>query len=98
MPIQILPYDPDWPDRFEREATRLRNALADVVVRIEHVGSTSVPGLAAKDVIDIQLSVQSFEPETAYRAPLERLGYVHRPDGEPARAFSSSTMSTVEGW
>lgn len=83
MTIAIAVYDPEWPRRFAREAARLGAALGATVVRLEHFGSTSVPGLAAKDIIDIQLSVAAFAPEAAYRAPLERLGYEYRPDDEP---------------
>jgi GrpB-like predicted nucleotidyltransferase (UPF0157 family) len=82
MPIDIVPYDVSWPARFEREAARLRAALGEVAVAVEHVGSTSVPGLAAKDVIDIQVAVAGFAPEARFRDPLERLGYVHREDPE----------------
>lgn len=88
MSIEIVPYDVTWPDRFAREAARLADALGDVAARIEHVGSTSVPGLAAKDVIDIQVAVAGFAPEARFREPLERLGYVHREDpDEPAHRF-----------
>jgi len=79
-PIEVVDYDPAWPARYDAEAARLREALGDVAVRIEHVGSTSVPGLAAKPVIDIQLSVASFEPEERFAAPLRRLGYEQYPD------------------
>ena len=71
----IEPHDPAWPERFEEEAGRLRSALGDQVVRIDHVGSTSVPGLAAKPTIDIQVSVRSMNPRESYRGPLEGLGY-----------------------
>lgn len=84
MPIDIVPYDHEWPRRFAREAARLTAALGATIVRLEHVGSTSVPGLAAKDIIDLQLSVRSFAPESRYRLPLEQLGYAYRPDDEPA--------------
>lgn len=87
MPIELVASQPDWPERFAREAERLRAALGDGRLRLEHVGSTSVPGLAAKDVIDIQLSVPGFEPMAAYRLPIERLGYVFRPDDEPRHRF-----------
>jgi GrpB-like predicted nucleotidyltransferase (UPF0157 family) len=76
----IHPYDPGWADRFEAEAARLREALGDEVTRIEHVGSTSVPGLAAKPVIDIQVSVRSIAPRATYVEPLTRLGYRWAPD------------------
>jgi 16S rRNA processing protein RimM len=79
-PIVIADYDESWPSRYETEAARLREALGDVAVRIEHVGSTSVPGLSAKPVIDIQLSVASFEPAARYAAPLRGLGYEQFPD------------------
>ncbi|MBV8162281.1 MAG: 16S rRNA processing protein RimM [Acidimicrobiia bacterium] len=79
-PIVVVDYDPSWPGRFDTEAARLRDALGTAALRIEHVGSTSVPGLAAKPVIDIQLSVTRFEPEELYADPLRRLGYVKVPD------------------
>src|SRR5436305_10606678 len=58
-PIQIVDYDPEWPRLFEREARRIQAALRERVLLIEHVGSTSVPGLAAKPRIDILLVVES---------------------------------------
>jgi gamma-glutamyl-gamma-aminobutyrate hydrolase PuuD/GrpB-like predicted nucleotidyltransferase (UPF0157 family) len=68
--------DPSWPAAFDAEARRIVAALPpDLVVRIEHVGSTSVPGLAAKPTIDIQLSVASMTPRAAYVEPLTGLGY-----------------------
>jgi len=77
-PIVVVPYDPEWPALFRRQAVDLRAALGPVALRIDHIGSTSVPGLAAKPVIDVQVSVADFEPLDAYRAPMERLGYVFR--------------------
>ncbi len=68
--------DPGWPAAFDAEAERIAAALpAELAVRIEHVGSTSVPGLAAKPTIDIQLSVSSMTPRTAYVEPLTGIGY-----------------------
>jgi GrpB-like predicted nucleotidyltransferase (UPF0157 family) len=86
-PVEIVAYDPRWPERFREEATRLRHALGDVALRIDHVGSTSVPGLAAKPVVDIQVSVRSFDPQAAYQTPLEDLGFRWRPDEEPNHRF-----------
>jgi GrpB-like predicted nucleotidyltransferase (UPF0157 family) len=60
--IYIARYDADWPARFSNLATAMREALGDVAVRIDHIGSTSVPGLAAKPIIDMQVSVRSLEP------------------------------------
>jgi GrpB-like predicted nucleotidyltransferase (UPF0157 family) len=68
--------DPGWPAAFDAEAERIAAALpSELVTRIEHVGSTSVPGLAAKPTIDIQLSVTSMTPRDAYVRPLQGLGY-----------------------
>ena len=73
--VEIAPYDPGWAGRFETESTRIAAALGDQVVRLEHVGSTSVPGLGAKPVIDIQVSVPSMVPRSTYKDPLVGLGY-----------------------
>ena len=77
-PIVVVPYDPGWPALFADVGSRLRQALGDVALRIDHVGSTSVPGLAAKPVIDIQISVSAFDPLDAYRLPLQAVGFVWR--------------------
>lgn len=89
-PIEIRDYDPSWPALFEREATRIRSALGDRVVRLEHVGSTSVPGLPAKPKIDMLLIVPDSGEESAYVPPLEAAGYVLRirePDWFEHRLF-----------
>jgi GrpB-like predicted nucleotidyltransferase (UPF0157 family) len=80
----IAPYDPNWPSMFEAEADRLRPALGPLALRIDHHGSTAVPGLAAKPVIDIQISVATLRPLESYGQPLESLGYVHVPDPDDA--------------
>ena len=68
--------DPTWTDRYDAEAARIRAALpSGLVARIEHVGSTSVPGLAAKPIVDIQLSMHTMTPRDAYVEPLVGLGY-----------------------
>ena len=76
--IALAEYDPGWPTLFEREAGRIRAALGDQALRVEHVGSTSVPGLAAKPRIDIVLAVADSSDETTYAPPLEGAGYVLR--------------------
>jgi GrpB-like predicted nucleotidyltransferase (UPF0157 family) len=73
--IAIIPYDSTWATAFDREAERLSAALRGSAVRIEHVGSTSVPGLAAKPVIDIQVSVEQLLPLQPYTDSLQGLGY-----------------------
>jgi GrpB-like predicted nucleotidyltransferase (UPF0157 family) len=77
-PIILADYDPDWPVLFAREAARIRAVLGGRVVQVEHVGSTSVPGLAAKPIIDILLAVADSSDEPAYVPVLERAGYVLR--------------------
>jgi GrpB-like predicted nucleotidyltransferase (UPF0157 family) len=89
-PIYIAEYDPEWPRLFVREAERVRAALGDHAVLLEHVGSTSVPGLAAKPLIDMLLVVPDSADEPAYVPPLEAVGYVLRirePDWYEHRVF-----------
>jgi GrpB-like predicted nucleotidyltransferase (UPF0157 family) len=74
--IQVVDHDPDWPRLFEREAERIGAVLGERVVQLEHVGSTSVPGLAAKPIIDILLVVPDSSDEPAYVPDLEAAGYV----------------------
>ena len=88
--IYLAEYDPAWPTLFEREAERIRSALGDRALRIEHVGSTSVPGLPAKPVIDIDLVVRDSSDEAAFVPSLEAVGYVLRirePDWFEHRLF-----------
>jgi GrpB-like predicted nucleotidyltransferase (UPF0157 family) len=75
-PIVLVEYDSRWPKLFMREACRIRAALPDLAIRVEHVGSTSVPGLAAKPIIDIVLVVPDSADEAAYLPALESAGYV----------------------
>jgi GrpB-like predicted nucleotidyltransferase (UPF0157 family) len=76
--IQVSEYDPRWPVLYEREEQRIRAALGDGVVLLEHAGSTSVPGLPAKPVLDILLEVADSANESAYVPPLEAAGYMLR--------------------
>jgi GrpB-like predicted nucleotidyltransferase (UPF0157 family) len=77
-PIEIRDYDPDWPLLYAREEARIRSILGDRVVRIEHVGSTAVPDLPAKPVIDIALEVPDSATESDYVPDLEAAGYALR--------------------
>jgi GrpB-like predicted nucleotidyltransferase (UPF0157 family) len=76
--IEVVRYDLAWPDRFRELAMPMRAALGDVALRIDHIGSTAVPGLDAKPIIDIQVSVADFDPLDAFRVALGRIGYVFR--------------------
>jgi GrpB-like predicted nucleotidyltransferase (UPF0157 family) len=85
--IRVVPYDAAWPGMFAAERDRLVAALGEVAVRIDHVGSTAVPGLAAKPWIDIQVAVRRMRPWDAYRDPLLTLGYAHHPDDDDHEFF-----------
>jgi GrpB-like predicted nucleotidyltransferase (UPF0157 family) len=94
-PIVLAEYDPEWPRLFEREAERIRAALGDNALRIEHTGSTSVPGLAAKPIIDIALAVNDSADEASYVPALEAAGYVLRirePDWYEHRLFKRTDV------
>ena len=73
--IKLAEYDPTWPDLYEREAKRIERALGGRIIRLEHVGSTSVTGLVAKPVIDILLEVPDSSNEQAWLPELEAQGY-----------------------
>lgn len=80
MPVEVVAYRPEWRTQFERVAADLRRALAGVPsARVEHVGSTAVPGLAAKPILDIDVIVNR-EDVAAAVAAMEAVGYAHRGD------------------
>jgi GrpB-like predicted nucleotidyltransferase (UPF0157 family) len=78
-PIVIVPYNARWPEEFAGIGAELRAALGDLALRIDHIGSTAVPGLSAKDVIDIQITVASLDPDPI-AAALARAGFTLRAD------------------
>jgi len=85
--VEVVSYDPSWPVRYEQMRSRLAHVLGPTAARIEHVGSTAVPGLAAKPVVDIQVSVGDLDAETAYRPAIESLGFGLRYRKEDWRYF-----------
>jgi GrpB-like predicted nucleotidyltransferase (UPF0157 family) len=82
--MQIATYDPRWVLEFESERDRIRQTLGELACRIDHNGSTAVPGLEAKPVIDTQISVKQLRPIGAYADPLSGLDYVHVPHADDA--------------
>jgi GrpB-like predicted nucleotidyltransferase (UPF0157 family) len=78
--ITIMPYDTHWPEEFVAVARPLRSALGDLALRIDHIGSTSVPGLAAKDIIDVQVTVADFDCTPQLVTALGTLGYTLAPE------------------
>ncbi len=105
--IIIVPYDPQWPEAFAALALPLRAVLGNAALRIDHIGSTAVPGLAAKDKIDIQVTVRDFSNITAMLAAITPLGYEvfqapilhdHRPPAAtgPESDWEKSTLNSTQ--
>ena len=93
--IHLAPHDPGWASSFSLLADRIRDALAAKVLLLEHVGSTSVPGLSAKPVVDIVLAVSDSADEPSYAPLLERQGFalkIREPDWFEHRLFSASDI------
>lgn len=86
--VRVVDYDDAWPRLAMEELSRLQEALGGVAVRLDHVGSTAVPGLAAKPILDLQVSVAAIEPRSRYVEPLTSVGYLFVPDpGSPDYHF-----------
>ena len=91
--IRIVDYDPTWPEKSEMHRGIIAKALGDAALQIEHVGSTSVPGLAAKPIIDILVVVENSANESTYLFRLDAAGYVLRvrePDWNEHRMFRTA--------
>ena len=80
--VVIVEYDPSWPERFEEEGARIRGVVGPLAVGLEHIGSTAVPGLAAKPILDILLGIPSLERAADLVDPLASLGYEYVPEYE----------------
>jgi GrpB-like predicted nucleotidyltransferase (UPF0157 family) len=94
-PVEVVDYDPAWADLFQRERERLREALGSQAAAVEHVGSTAVPGLAAKPVLDILVGAATFPLPDDRLAALAALGYEYRGDnGVPGRQFFRTNPRT----
>lgn len=76
-PVEIVEYDPAWPEMYEQEKERLLELLGPLADEIHHVGSTSVPGLPAKPIIDIMIAVKKFRDDVKCFGPLRELGYIY---------------------
>jgi GrpB-like predicted nucleotidyltransferase (UPF0157 family) len=86
--VELAPYTAEWKRIFERDKARLQAAVGDHVLDIQHVGSTSIPGMVAKPIIDIGIAVRNFEQATVCIEPIERLGYEYKGEnGIPRRHF-----------
>jgi GrpB-like predicted nucleotidyltransferase (UPF0157 family) len=78
--IEIVDYQAHWPGEFAEAAARLKRAFGPLALAIHHIGSTSAPGLAAKDVIDLQVTVATLDPGDPIEAAIVAAGYAWRPD------------------
>jgi GrpB-like predicted nucleotidyltransferase (UPF0157 family) len=90
--IYLAPYDPSWPSLFTRLKKQIQEALGDRILLLEHVGSTSVPGLSAKPIIDMVLAVEDSSDERSYVEPLEERGFtlrIREPDWYEHRVLKS---------
>jgi GrpB-like predicted nucleotidyltransferase (UPF0157 family) len=86
--VRVVPYDSRWPARYEAEAKRICDAVDEVVVSIHHIGSTAVPGLSAKPIIDILLEVSDLVELDARSPKFESLGYEAKGEwGIPGRRY-----------
>ena len=90
--IQIVEYDPSWPALYGRERASIAATLGEVAAEIHHVGSTAVPGLSAKPIIDIMVAVTQLAPPEDYGRKLEPLGYEYRNSEEAGRLFFRKGM------
>lgn len=107
-PIEVIPYDPEWPIRFATWRDRLAMELGSAALTIDHIGSTAVPGLAAKPVIDIHVTVADVEDEESYVAGIERSGVAlrsrevghryFRPAGDRPRAVQVHVTGHGSRW
>jgi len=95
-PVELVPHNPAWADEFAAEAARVRAALGDLAVDVHHIGSTSVPGLDAKPIVDIMVTVRRLDDARDCIAPLAELGYifVDHPQNTDRRFFKKGTPRT----
>ncbi len=102
--IRVVDYDPAWPERFAAQRARIVSALGPLARRVEHIGSTAVPGLAAKPIVDVLVEVDDANDENSFRAALEQAGYElrvreagHRMFRTPARDVHVHLWSAGDG-
>ncbi len=97
-PVEICKYDTTWPLKFEKQKSDIMNAIGDKVVAIEHIGSTAVPGLGAKPVVDIMVGLNEIDDAEDCIEPLKKIGYEYVPELEaeiPERRYFHKGPSNV---
>lgn len=90
MPIGLVAHDPRWADVYEKAAAQIRDALGSAALSVDHVGSTAIPGIVAKPVIDLLVLVDHYDPEATYREPLTSLGFAFNHRDESHVFFKGS--------
>ena len=96
-PIVIVDYQDQWPKEFREIGARIRETLGDDALRIDHIGSTSVAGLTAKDIIDIQATVADLHLPETFIESMVNAGWVYR-EGNTSDVFCGPTMSDASQW
>ena len=79
-PVIVVPYDERWPAEFQKVGRSIRAVLGPLALRIDHIGSTAIPGLAAKPIVDVQVSLRSFDEMEAIVLALRSIGFTFRPE------------------
>ncbi len=97
IPIEVVPYDPRWPALFAEASREINAAIGEYIYSIEHIGSTAVPGLSAKPVIDILVGVRSLADAPLFLPPLAPLGYAYVPENEDVFPERRYLHRIVEG-
>lgn len=77
--VKLVPHNPKWAELFEKEKQLLKSTFGNTIIAIEHIGSTAIPGLPAKPIIDMNIGVESLGVARGMKEKFEKLGYVHRP-------------------
>jgi GrpB-like predicted nucleotidyltransferase (UPF0157 family) len=86
--VQLVPYDPQWPIEFDKERLEIEKAIGADILSVDHIGSTSIPGLCAKPIIDILIGLKDFGDGFRCVSALEKLGYTFRGEhGIPGRHY-----------
>ncbi len=94
--VRLVPHNPEWKNIFEAEKLRLQNSISQYVLDIQHIGSTAIPGIVAKPIVDIGVAVENFERATVCVAPLEAIGYEYKGEnGIPRRHYFDYGMPRI---
>ena len=95
--LELVPHDPAWAEAFLEEKARIEIALADRIVAVEHIGSTAIPGIRAKPIVDMAISLERYEDGFNCVKPLEALGYEYRGEaGVPGRHYFHTAGEPVK--